>query len=68
MFEKLLSRVKFKPFYLGAGQTIITHQVRNTERKTAFKRGWALTDGVAGYGLLEELGEGLGLAGWEEFG
>ena len=68
MFEKLLSRFNFKPFYLGAGQTIITHQVRNTERKMADKREWALRDRVAGHGLLEEVGEGLGLAVWEEFG
>lgn len=41
---------------------MITQQIRNTEKKTAHKRGWSLRAGVARNGLLEE----LGLMGWEK--
>lgn len=62
MFEKLLSRLKFKPFYLGTWQNMITHQIRNTER-----RGQTLRAGVARPDLWKE-GEELSFMGWEEFG
>ena len=72
MVEKLFSRVKFKPLYLGARQNMTIHQTRNTERKMAHKRGWALRAGVAGHGLLEDVGDklsqwdGRSLDNWNE--
>lgn len=61
MLEKLFSGVKFKPLYLRVRQNMTIRQTRNTERKMAHKRGWALRAGGAGHGLLEDVGDELSL-------